>query len=276
MPEWLVWPGLVLLGAGVGVYGTIIGAGGGFVLVPLLLILYPNLPHESVTALSLGVVFFNAVSGSAAYARQRRIDFLPGGLFAAATVPGAAIGALLTARLASDAFQVAFAAVLLVAAVWLILPAPSRLRVTPPSRRQIRRMITDAQENTFAYSFDPWLGVGLGFGIGIVASLFGVGGGIFFVPAMVLLMRFPSHIATATSTFVLVFTGGTGALMHVIQGNYAGLELEELCLAVGVLAGAQLGAILSRALAHRQAIVARLFSFALILVAVRMIVASLL
>ena len=39
MPEWLVWPGLVLLGAGVGAYGTLIGAGGGFILVPLLIIL---------------------------------------------------------------------------------------------------------------------------------------------------------------------------------------------------------------------------------------------
>ena len=74
MPDWLVWPGLVLLGASVGVYGTVIGAGGGFVLVPLLIFLYPEMRHEVVTAISLGVVFFNALSGTAAYGRQKRID----------------------------------------------------------------------------------------------------------------------------------------------------------------------------------------------------------
>src|SRR5690554_3005168 len=78
IPDYLVWPGLVLVGLGVGVYGTIIGAGGGFLLVPLLLYLYPDLPPESVTALSLGVVFFNALSGTQAYARQRRIDYEAG------------------------------------------------------------------------------------------------------------------------------------------------------------------------------------------------------
>lgn len=276
MPEWLVWPGLILLGASVGVYGTIIGAGGGFVLVPILLFLYPDLPPESITALSLGVVFFNAVSGSAAYAHQRRIDYVPGLLFAGATIPGAIIGALLTGRLPSEAFQIAFAVLLLVVAFWLLLPPPGRLRITPPSPRLMRRMITDAEGDTYVFSLDPWLGVGLGFGIGIVASLFGVGGGIFFVPAMVLLLRFPSHIATATSTFVLMFTGGTGALVHVIAGNYAGLELEEISLSAGVLIGAQVGALISLRLAHRQRVVARLFSVALVLVAGRMLLGSLL
>ena len=74
MPDILTWPGLVLLGIAVGTYGTMIGAGGGFVLVPLLLILYPGKPPEAITSISLAVVFLNAASGTVAYVRQRRID----------------------------------------------------------------------------------------------------------------------------------------------------------------------------------------------------------
>jgi|GEM_PF-4714643 len=53
--------GLVALGFCAGAFGTLIGAGGGFVLVPLLLLLYPHDPPETLTAISLAVVFFNAL-----------------------------------------------------------------------------------------------------------------------------------------------------------------------------------------------------------------------
>ena len=84
----LVWLELVILGIVVGAYGTVIGAGGGFVPVPLLLLLYPSESAELVTSISLAVVSFNALSSMAAYVRQRRVDFLAANSFALATVPG--------------------------------------------------------------------------------------------------------------------------------------------------------------------------------------------
>lgn len=276
IPEYLVWPGLVLLGVGVGIYGTMVGAGGGFILVPVLLILYPDLPHESITALSLGVVFFNALSGTQAYARQKRIDYPAGLIFAAATVPASVAGALATGVLASGAFEAAFAVMLALAAVWLLVPRPSGVRTAPPSPRLRRHSITDIDGFTWVYSFDPWVALGLGLVVGIFASLFGVGGGIFLVPAMVLLLRVPSHIATATSTFVLLFSGGTGALVHVALGNFEGLAGEEFALAAGSLIGAQVGALISRRLVEHQEIIVRFFSAALLLVAARMLASALL
>ena len=73
---------LGLLGFGVGVFGTLVGAGGGFILTPILLLVYPQSTPALLTAISLIVVFFNAGSGSLAYARQRRIDYRSGGVFA--------------------------------------------------------------------------------------------------------------------------------------------------------------------------------------------------
>ena len=276
MPEWLAWPGLVLLGAGVGAYGALIGAGGGFILVPLLIILYPELEPEEITAISLGVVFANASSANLAYVRQRRIDFVAGGLFAGATVPGAVFGALAVRWFDGPEFEVAFAVLMLVVAALLLLPRPTRILVTPAPARYRRRLVTDANGFSYAYSFDPVLGVVLGLAVGIVASLFGVGGGIFYVPAMVLLMRFPSYIAVATSTFVLMFTAATGATVHLLDGNYAGVEAETVSLAIGTLGGAQIGALISVRLVSRQGIVLKLLSSALILVSLRQLLAALL
>src|SRR5574341_839850 len=96
--------GLVALGFAVGTYGTIIGLGGGFILVPVLLFLYPEYDPEKFTAVSLAVVFANTVSGSIAYARQGRIDYLTGFVFAAASVPGVVAGVFLVGLMPERAF----------------------------------------------------------------------------------------------------------------------------------------------------------------------------
>ncbi len=111
---------LVLIGFGVGAFGTVVGAGGGFILTPILLLLYAHESPQTLTAISLAVVFFNAASGSAAYARQRRIDYRSGTIFALATVPGAIGGALLVGSVSRQVFDTIMGVVLGALAVWLI------------------------------------------------------------------------------------------------------------------------------------------------------------
>ena len=108
------------IGIFVGTYGTLIGAGGGFILVPLLLILFPDESPALVTATSLAVVFVNSVSGSIAYARARRIGWKTGLLFALATVPGAIAGSYLVKYIPRDAFAVGFGCLLLLLAAYLL------------------------------------------------------------------------------------------------------------------------------------------------------------
>ena len=81
---WLIGLGLV-----VGMFGTLIGAGGGFILMPVLLLMHPHVSPGQLTAISLAVVFFNALSGSESYAMMKRIDYKSGLMFATATIPGA-------------------------------------------------------------------------------------------------------------------------------------------------------------------------------------------
>src|SRR5207245_2044054 len=118
MTEWLLIP----LGFVVGAFGTLIGAGGGFILVPALLLLYPTAKPSVITGISLAVVFFNAASGSIAYARERRIDWRTGLTFAAATTPGAVFGALAVSFVPRGVFDALFGLLLLGLAVVMFRP----------------------------------------------------------------------------------------------------------------------------------------------------------
>ena len=114
-----IW--LIPVGFIIGTYGTLIGAGGGFVLVPMLILLYPQESPEVITSISLAVVFFNALSGSLAYMRLKRVDYRSGLLFAAATIPGAILGALTTSFIPRPLFDIFLGLMLIAASIFLIL-----------------------------------------------------------------------------------------------------------------------------------------------------------
>ena len=133
--------GLVALGVGVGAYGTLIGAGGGFVLMPVLLLLYRDQNADLLTSISLAVVFFNALSGSEAYAMMKRIDYRSGLMFAAATIPGAVLGALNTSFISRRMFDFIFGVLLVVAAVFLV-GRPQKPEVASKSQHLSRLYVT--------------------------------------------------------------------------------------------------------------------------------------
>ncbi len=263
---------LVALGLLAGAYGALIGAGGGFVLVPILLVIYADDPPALITSISLAVVFFSAFSGTAAYVRQRRVDFLAGNAFALATVPGAIAGALTTALLPRRLFDGAFALVLIGLAAFLALRPSPRVVQRRGRRGEVVRTLTDAQGDTYFYSYNLVSGVGLSLFVGFISSLMGIGGGVIHVPAMIQVLRFPAHVATATSQYILTFTALTGTVVHVVSGDLAGGYDRTIPLAVGVVAGAQLGAALSRHV--RGKLIVRLLGLALVAVAARLVVSA--
>jgi uncharacterized membrane protein YfcA len=232
---------LVALGAGVGVVGTLVGAGGGFILTPVLLVLYPHDPAQTITAISIATVFFNASSGSIAYARQRRIDYRSGLVFGLATVPGSILGSLVVGDVPRSAFDRLMGALLILVSAWLLAGS---LRESRPLARGTLRAIVDHRGEATVFRVRILLGAAFSVVVGFVSSFLGIGGGIIHVPLLVGLLGFPIHIATATSHFVLVFMSGTSTVTHVFQGSYRigqGLR-RTLALSAGVVAGAQVGA----------------------------------
>ena len=237
---------LLSIGIGVGTFGTLVGAGGGFLLVPLLALLEPRLPTSGITAMSLAVVAMNAGSGALAYARARRIDYRSGIPFALATLPGSIGGALATRLLPRSAFDVLFA-FMLVALGGLLL----RSRVQPLAAPEgagwgrVVRELADRDGRRHRYVVHMPLGIAISFVVGFASSLLGIGGGVIHVPALVGLLGFPTHIATATSHFVLAVMASIGTTTHLISGDLTGLLGQTLVLGVGAVIGAQVGARLS-------------------------------
>jgi uncharacterized membrane protein YfcA len=237
---------LIPLGFVVGAYGTLVGAGGGFVLVPLLLMLYPRETPEIITSISLAVVFFNALSGAIAYTRMKRIEYRSGLLFSVASIPGAILGALATAYLPRRLFDAIFGLLLIAVSVYLVIrPGGNATAVwpCPPNHREC--IVTEANGTVHRFSYHQGLGVAVSMGIGFLSSLLGIGGGIIHVPVLVQLLNFPIHIATATSQFVLTNMALTGTLTHIATGAFTRGIRRTIMLAIGVVLGAQLGAWLS-------------------------------
>jgi uncharacterized protein len=239
----LVW--LIPLGFAVGACGTLIGAGGGFLLMPILLLAYPSDSPDLLTAISLAVVFFNALSGSVAYGRQRRIDYRSGLLMSASALPGAVLGALVTGRLPRQGFDLVLGGLLVLVAVFLLgRPHPRARRAADPGRGGGAAFL-DPSAAQRSGTYNPALALALSFGVGFISSLVGVGGGIIHVPAMVHLLGFPVHVATATSHFILVLTALVGTGVHMAQSDLSAGATRLAALSVGAVFGAQLGARLS-------------------------------
>jgi len=261
------------LGVVVGVFGTIIGVGGGFILVPALLLAYPHDEPVVITSISLAVVFFNALSGSMGYARLRRIDYRTGLTFSLATIPGAIVGAVATNWLPRRAFDLTFGPLLILVSIYLAFWAgAANGRRLASLRPNVRRTLTDSAGVTYEYSFNRELGIIISFFAGLIASFLGLGGGIIHVPVMVSLLNFPAHVATATSHFILVFTALTATVVHIVDGSLAEGWARMIPLAVGVVVGAQIGARLSGRLP--AGVIIRLLAVALFAVAIRLIIAG--
>ena len=269
---------LVPLGFAVGAYGTLVGAGGGFVLVPVLLLIYPHEKPASITSISLAVVFFNALSGSAAYARLKRIDYTTGLVFAAASLPGAVGGAYLVGAVPRDVFDVIFGVVLLFLAAYTLwsVGRTQTMRAPLTGRFVIRRVMPGREEGSeFRYSFNMLHGIFFSAGIGFFSSLLGIGGGVISVPMMITVLHVPVHIAVATSQFVLAFMSAEGSAVHLLNSDLAGANVvRALLIAAGAIPGAQVGAQLSRR--FKGPVIARLLVIGLVVVGVRLLLSSVL
>lgn len=269
--DWINIVFLIVIGFFVGTLGTLIGAGGGFILVPVLLLLYPSLQSEMITSISLAVVFLNAASGSVAYTKMKRVDFKSALIFALATLPGAIIGAFTTSLIPRRMFDIILGAVLVVIAGYLLW-RPNL--VTIPSKVQpghTERSLVDSQGNRYRYSFNITTGIVLSFIVGFLSSMLGIGGGIIHVPALTTLLDFPIHIATATSHFILAIMALAGTAVHIFQGNLKHVWPITLSIGFGVLSGAQLGAYFSDKI-HSKWIL-RALAFALLIVGIRLLLA---
>ena len=260
--------GLAATGFFAGIFGTMIGIGGGVIFVPMFLLVFHYTPAQAAGT-SLVAVFFNALSGTISYLRQRRVDIKSGIRFMLATIPGAFLGTWLTRFISSSVFGTIFAFLLIIMSTYIFLGKEPHIKNNESVNHT--RAITDIHGHHFEYSPKVGWGIMLSFLVGVLSSLLGIGGGIIHVPAMIYLLGFPVHIATATSHFVLAGSSFFGSISHLTTGDV--LILPAIIVGGAAIPGALIGAAISHRLRGR--LIIRLLAVALAFLGLRLLLKSL-
>ncbi len=237
------------------VFGSMVGLGGGFVLVPILRLFLGFSPADAAGT-SLVLIVANSASGAFTYLLQRRVHLKIGWLVAAGGLPGSVLGALLSVRISPLLFDTILAVLLVRIAADMIWNA---------ERRLAGRIERDRVAHIKGMSYRAALA--FGFAVGILSSLFGLGGGIVLVPALLYFSELPAHAISATSHFAILLTSPVGLAVHIVQHDIVGRDVIPLI--AGGLLGGPVGARLSLRLNSPQLLV--VVAVALVVAAVTLV-----
>ncbi len=243
---WLIPVGFVA-----GVLGSMIGLGGGIIVVPVLT--FAGFGPSLAVSNSLFAAFSNAAASTISYSRQKRIEYSIGLKLGLLAIPGTVLGALISSDVAPEVFKILFGLVLISCSIYIFL----------------RKKIETKEQN---YSKQIMiLAIGGSFFAGIISSFFGIGGGIIFVPLMVVAMGMGMKNAAPTSQFILLFVSFSGLVTHSFLGHPD--FYQALLLSAGAFAGGLIGARLSLEIKERSLQI--LVSVVIIAAAIKLFIDSL-
>ena len=242
---------LIPLGFVAGVLGSIIGLGGGIIIVPVLT--FFGFSPALTASNSIFAVFSNAVASTISYSKQKRIEYSIGLKLGLLSIPGTVFGAYLSSDITPSLFKILFGILLIAASIYIY----SKRKIEPKSHNISKQIMI--------------LAIGASFLAGIIAGLFGVGGGIVFVPLMVIAMGLAMKKAAPTSQFILLFASAAALITHTLLGHPD--FYQALLLSAGAFAGGLVGARLS--LEIKESGLKILISIVMIAAAVKLFIDSL-
>ncbi len=256
---------LIVAGFVIGTYATAIGAGGGFLVAPLLLLLYPDAEPVAITTASLTVVLISASASTAVLARERLVDLPLVLAIATVTVPSAILGGLSTAVLPREAFAAGFAVLLVAIGAYLAWRPVAR--IVTPAKRAWRRDRTDANGQRYVYRIPVLSSILPNMAGAFTGALVGIGGGPLGVPILTRIMRVPYPIATTSMQALIVIQSGVVVAMHLALQHQGAPMAAVPWIALGGVVAAPLG----RALRGRlgEGMLTRALALGLFFIAVR-------
>lgn len=228
----MLFPFFVIIGLIAGILGSMIGVGGGVIISPALTFL--GLTPPQVASTSLFAVSSTSISSTIAYARSKKIQYMLGIKMALLSIPGAIVGSYFSTYIDPGYFKILLAIILVGTGIYLMY----------------RKSIINGNSLSLESTWVKILFFSSTFVAGIISSLFGIGGGVIFVPLMIVIVGLTMHLAAPTSQFVLMITSLVGLTTHIILGNPQ--YLPAVLLSVGAFAGAQIGSRLSTKLSEQR------------------------
>jgi uncharacterized protein len=278
---------LVMLGLGtaIGFLSGMFGVGGGFLLTPLLI--FSGIPPAVAVATGANQIVASSVSGALAQWRRGNIDFRMGFVLSIGGVAGAFAGVLLVGLLSrlghADVFislvYVMFLGVigsLMLAeslrAVWRTRAGKAATTRKPGEHTWIHKLpfkMRFQRSRLYISAMPPLI---LGVIVGLLASVLGAGGGFIVVPAMIYLLRMPTHIVIGTSLFQIIFVTAVTTVLYATIDRSLDVVLAFL-LVIGAVIGGQFGANAGQRLKGEQ--LRLLLAFIVLAVAIRLLISLL-
>ena len=245
---------LLAIGVGVGLLSGLFGVGGGFLMTPLLIFI--GVPPPVAVGTQSNQMVAASVSGVLAHWRRDNVDFKMGGVLLAGGVLGSSFGVLIFGLLRTLG-QID----LVIAIVYVVILGTDRRDhdaggdrssacagcaaarragascTSTPGRTACRSRCGSASRGSISARSLP---VAVGFVVGVLSAIMGVGGGFMMVPAMIYLLGMPTSVVIGTSLFQIVFVQANVTILQAVQNQTVDLLLAML-LIVGGVVGAQFG-----------------------------------
>lgn len=255
---------LLAMGAAVGFLSGMFGVGGGFLITPLLI--FYNIPPAIAVATGANQVIASSFSGALAHLKRGTLDFKLGFVLLAGGVVGSTLGIYVFALLRKlgqlDLFvSLLYVVFLGVVGGLMLVESVNAIRSTrggksatlkkPGQHNWIHRLPLKMRfrASKLFVSVIPVLGIGAG--IGFLASIMGVGGGFIMVPALIYMLKVPTNVVVGTSLFHITFVAAFTTIVHASANQTVDVVLAFM-LMVGGVAGAQYGAKVGQRLRGEQ------------------------
>jgi uncharacterized membrane protein YfcA len=254
---------LLALGGGVGFLSGLFGVGGGFLTTPLLIFI--GIPPAISVATGANQTLAASVSGTISHWRKGNVDFKMGGVLVAGGLVGSVFGVWLF-KILRDLGQLELTISILYV---LLLGSLGFMMVVESVRSWIRRRNVvgggrKLHQHTWLHGLpwklrfpksrlyiSAWLPLGLGFFVGVMSAIMGVGGGFIMVPAMIYLLGMPTLIVVGTSLFQIIFVTASVTFLQAAENQTVDLVLALILLVGGVI-GAEMGSRVSARLMGEQ------------------------
>jgi hypothetical protein len=256
---------LILFGMGgmVGILSGMFGVGGGFLMTPLLI--FYGIPPIVAVATEANQIVASSISGAYAHWRRAAVDIKMGTILLIGGIIGSLFGIrlfVLLKNLGQIDLIISLSYVILLGIIGtLTFVEGIRSMIIPNELRTIKKrnrerlwiyslpLRTKFKKSGLYISIIPPLVIG--FFVGILASIMGIGGGFIMVPAMIYLLRMPTNVVIGTSLYQIIFVTSLVTILHAYENQTVDIMLALILMSGGVV-GAQIGAALGHRLKAEQ------------------------
>ena len=247
----------LLLGMAVGTLSGIFGVGGGFLMSPLLIL--PGIPPTIAVASEANHIVGSSLSGTIGHLRRRAVDIRMGNVLLTGGVLGSIVGILIFNSLKEAGYvdllvTIAYFFFLTIIGLLMLYEGLDSMGLLGHKKRSrfyhhtwvmgLPLKVRFRRSGLYISLIPPYL---VGFVVGILSAIMGVGGGFIMIPAMIYILRIPTSVVVGTSLYQIIFITSIVTILHATTNQTVDFVLA-LILLVGGAIGAQLGVRLSNKL----------------------------